>query len=226
MGDNVGDIAGMGADLFGSFAEATCAALVVSSVSDLGLTHNWVAMNFPLFVTASGIIVCLLTTLIATDLKPAKTIPEIEPTLKVQLIVSTLAMTPVVLAIALLTLPATFNVPFPGEKTLEVHNYYMFFCVAVGLWGGLIIGVTTEYFTSNAYKPVQDVADAARTGAATLVIFGLALGYLSTIIPCFIIAIAAFTGTLVLSLFGSLSSHSFVTHRSLFEGLLSQRPVP
>jgi inorganic pyrophosphatase len=106
-------------------------------------------MNFPLFVTACGILVCLLTTLIATDLKPAKTIPEIEPTLKVQLIVSTLAMTPVVLALALFTLPATFHVPFPGDATLEVHNYYMFFCVAVGLWGGLIIGVTTEYFTSH-----------------------------------------------------------------------------
>jgi Na+/H+-translocating membrane pyrophosphatase len=55
----------------------------------------------------------------------------------------------------------------------------MFFCVAAGLWGGLIIGLVTEYYTSNRFTPVQDVADACRTGPATDIIFGLALGYKS-----------------------------------------------
>lgn len=95
VGDNVGDIAGMGADLFGSFAESTCAALVVAGVSELGANHNWPAMMFPLMVSATGIIVCMLTTLIATDLKPARHISEIEHTLKMQLIISTVLMTPV-----------------------------------------------------------------------------------------------------------------------------------
>lgn len=95
VGDNVGDIAGMGADLFGSFAESTCAALIVASVSELGITHNWPAMMFPLMISATGIIVCILTTLIATDLKPARHISEIEHTLKMQLIISTIIMTPV-----------------------------------------------------------------------------------------------------------------------------------
>ena len=70
----------------------------------------------------------------------------------------------------------------------------MFFCVSAGLWGGLIIGVTTEYYTSNTYKPVKDVADACRTGAATNIIFGLALGYLSVIIPVFVITICIYVG--------------------------------
>ena len=95
MGDNVGDVAGMGADLFGSFAESTCAALVVSAVSELGASHNWSAMTFPLMISAFGIVVCLLTTLIATDLKPAKQISEIQSTLKNQLVISTVIMTPV-----------------------------------------------------------------------------------------------------------------------------------
>lgn len=95
VGDNVGDIAGMGADLFGSFAESTCAALVVAGVSELGANHNWPAMMFPLMISATGIIVCILTTLIATDLKPARHISEIEHTLKMQLIISTVLMTPV-----------------------------------------------------------------------------------------------------------------------------------
>ena len=52
MGDNVGDIAGMGADLFGSFAESTCAALVVAAVSSLGVDHNLTGMYFPLLISS------------------------------------------------------------------------------------------------------------------------------------------------------------------------------
>lgn len=50
VGDNVGDIAGMGADLFGSFAESTCAALIVSSVSSMGTSHDFVGLSFPLLI--------------------------------------------------------------------------------------------------------------------------------------------------------------------------------
>ena len=196
VGDNVGDIAGMGADLFGSFAESTCAALVVASVSELGSSHNWAAMMFPLCVTAIGIIVCLLTTLLATDISPARSIPTIEPTLKTQLIVSTLLMTPAVFVLSFIVLPNNFTMPYPGDLTLHVKWYYMFFCVSAGLWGGMIIGIVTEYYTSNTYRPVRDVADSCRTGAATNIIFGLALGYLSCIIPVFVITICIYVGAL------------------------------
>jgi inorganic pyrophosphatase len=202
VGDNVGDIAGMGADLFGSFAESTCAALVVSSVSALGAQHSWVSMCYPLLITGSGILVCILTTLIATDLKPARVVSEIESTLKVQLIVSTLIMTPVTYIISICALPAEFTGIFSEEPDRVVKNWHMFFCVAAGLWGGLVIGLATEYFTSNRFTPVQDVADACRTGAATDIIFGLALGYKSTIIPCFIIAMAIFVGFTLAHMYG------------------------
>ncbi len=95
VGDNVGDIAGMGADLFGSFAEATCAALVISSVSSLGQEHFYSSMSYPLLISGAGIVICLLTTFIATDLRPARMVSEIENTLKYQLIISTLLATPV-----------------------------------------------------------------------------------------------------------------------------------
>ncbi|KAI5403227.1 hypothetical protein KIW84_050704 [Lathyrus oleraceus] len=62
-----------------------------------------------------------------------------------------------------------------GEQ--KVVKNWQLVCVSVGLWAGLIIGFVTEYYTSNAYSPVQDVADSCRTGVATNVIFGLALGY-------------------------------------------------
>lgn len=95
VGDNVGDIAGMGADLFGSFAESTCAALVISSVSTLGEDHLYVAMSYPLMISAAGILVCFVTTFVATDLRPARVVSEIENTLKFQLIISTTLATPV-----------------------------------------------------------------------------------------------------------------------------------
>eukprot|EP00890_Picochlorum_soloecismus_P004594 jgi/Picsp_1/5135/NSC_02498-R1_vacuolar h+-translocating inorganic pyrophosphatase len=194
VGDNVGDIAGMGADLFGSFAEATCAALVVSSVSALGANHSWVGMCFPLLITSSGIIVCIGVTLIATDFHPARAIAEIESTLKNQLVLSTAIMTPVAYLLSLGALPSEFTGLFADDPTKVVKNWHIFLCVASGIWGGLIIGLVTEYYTSNRYTPVQDVADSCRTGAATDIIFGLALGYKSTIVPCMIIAVCIFIG--------------------------------
>ncbi|KAK9812230.1 hypothetical protein WJX73_005782 [Symbiochloris irregularis] len=200
VGDNVGDIAGMGADLFGSFAESTCAALVISSVSTLGADS--VAMSYPLMVSAVGILVCLLTTFVATDLRPARLVTEIESTLKMQLILSTTIATPAVFLISYYGLPSEFKGIFNNDPEKIVKNWYMFICVAVGLWGGLIIGVVTERYTSNAYPPVQEVADACRTGAATNIIFGLALGYQSAIIPALVIATAIFVSFSLASMFG------------------------
>ena len=202
VGDNVGDIAGMGADLFGSFAESTCAALVLSSVSSLGADHIGAAMSFPLLISATGIMVCLATTFLATDLRPARVVSEIESTLKQQLVVSTALATPAVGALALVALPSEFTGIFAADPARAVKNWHLFICVATGLWGGLAIGISTEYYTSNRYAPVQDVADACRTGAATDIIFGLALGYQSTIIPCFCIALAIYVSFSLASMYG------------------------
>ncbi|GKD98955.1 pyrophosphate-energized vacuolar membrane proton pump-like protein [Tanacetum coccineum] len=68
------DIAGIGSDLFGSYAEASCAALVVASISSFGNTHDFTAMMYPLIVSSVGILVCLITTLFATDFFEVKTL--------------------------------------------------------------------------------------------------------------------------------------------------------
>ena len=65
VGDNVGDIAGMGSDLFGSFAEATCACLVISTTSKELVGGN--ALYFPLLISAAGIIICLFTSFISSN---------------------------------------------------------------------------------------------------------------------------------------------------------------
>ncbi|KAG0482546.1 hypothetical protein HPP92_010630 [Vanilla planifolia] len=197
VGDNVGDIAGMGSDLFGSYAESSCAALVVASISSFGVNHNFTGMCYPLLISSIGIIVCLLTTLFATDFFEIKAVKEIEPALKRQLIISTVLMTIGIALVSWLALPPSFTIFSFGEQKEE-----LFFCVAIGLWAGLVIGFVTEYFTSNAYSPVQDVADSCRTGAATNVIFGLALGYKSVIIPIFAIAISIYVSFSLAAMYG------------------------
>ncbi|CAM0909254.1 unnamed protein product [Alopecurus aequalis] len=201
VGDNVGDIAGMGSDLFGSYAESSCAALVVASISSFGINHQFTPMMYPLLISSVGIIACLLTTLFATDFFEVKAVDQIEPALKKQLVISTAVMTIGIALVSWLGLPYTFTIfNFGAQKT--VHSWQLFLCVAVGLWAGLVIGFITEYYTSNAYSPVQDVADSCRTGAATNVIFGLALGYKSVIIPIFAIAFSIFLSFSLAAMYG------------------------
>ncbi|KAG5618723.1 hypothetical protein H5410_018547 [Solanum commersonii] len=201
VGDNVGDIAGMGSDLFGSYAESSCAALVVASISSFGIEHDFTSMCYPLLISSMGILVCLITTLFATDFFEIKAVKEIEPALKNQLIISTVLMTIGIAIVTWTCLPSSFTIFNFGTQKV-VKNWELFLCVAVGLWAGLIIGFVTEYYTSNAYSPVQDVADSCRTGAATNVIFGLALGYKSVIIPIFAIAIAIFVSFSFAAMYG------------------------
>ncbi|KAJ0865014.1 putative inorganic diphosphatase [Helianthus annuus] len=201
VGDNVGDIAGMGSDLFGSYAESSCAALVVASISSFGNTHDFTSMMYPLTVSSVGIIVCLITTLFATDFFEVKTVKQIEPSLKNQLIISTVLMTIGIAIVSWIALPSSFTIFNFGTQKV-VKNWQLFLCVCVGLWAGLVIGFVTEYYTSNAYSPVQDVADSCRTGAATNVIFGLALGYKSVIIPIFAIAISIFVSFTFAAMYG------------------------
>jgi len=186
VGDNVGDIAGMGADLFGSFAESSCAAMVISSQSP-ELYHSFPSMSFPLVLTGSGIIVCLLTTFVATHMIRVHSQKEVEPSLKRQLLVSTVLMTAVVFPLCWYFFPSTFTVG-NADRLKNVKNYYIYFCIISGLWSGLIIGYTTEYYTSHSYTPVREVAESCGTGAATNIIYGLALGYKSVIVPVFCLA--------------------------------------
>ena len=191
VGDNVGDIAGMGADLFGSFAESSCAAMVISSQSP-DLYRYWPSMTFPLVLTATGIFVCLATSFVATHLIRVKSERDVEPSLKRQLLVSTVLMTPVVIALAFAFFPSEFQLSTVSPNDGMIKNWYIAVCVLTGLYSGLTIGYVTEYYTSHSYTPVREVAGACSTGAATNIIYGLALGYKSVIIPVFCLALTIF----------------------------------
>lgn len=123
VGDNVGDIAGMGSDLFGSYAESSCAALFVASISSFGISHDFTAMSFPLIISSMGIVVCLITTLFATDFFEIKNVSEIEPALKRQLLISTILMTVGIAMVSFFTLPSEFTL-FSFGSTKTVKNWY------------------------------------------------------------------------------------------------------
>ena len=201
VGDNVGDVAGMGADLFGSFAESTCAALVIAAQTPSLRDAGWGAVCFPLAVSSIGIIVCLLTSFVATHLYPVTTESRIEIALRLQLIVTTVAMIPATLLVAKSYLPSTFFIDGVAVSH-QVTSSDAAICVIVGAVGGLIIGLTTEYYTSKEYNPVKELANSCKTGAATNIIYGLALGYKSVIAPVFILATIIYISFELLDLYG------------------------
>ena len=216
VGDNVGDVAGMGADLFGSFAESTCAALVIGSSigANGGPEGNWDALMFPLIVSSVGIFVCLICSFIATDIRTVKTETQIEQALKVQLISTTLLMVPAVFFAADFYLPQTFVLKATvGTDIFVLHPWQAALCVVMGAFGGLIIGLITEYYTSHSYKPVREVANACKTGAATNMIYGIALGYKSAIIPVIILALVIYGSFTLCDMYGvSLAAIGFLSN--------------
>eukprot|EP00466_Bigelowiella_natans_P000779 jgi/Bigna1/57782/fgenesh1_pm.29_\ len=198
VGDNVGDIAGMGADLFGSLAESSCAAMVIASQSEV-LQKEWAYMAFPMILMSAGIIVCFLTTFLATHINPVKDMQGVEPVLMAQLIMSTILMTPAAYVVCYFFLPPVFDVP--GKE--GITYWAVFICVASGLWAGLAIGKLTEYYTSNAYQPVKDVAmSCAQGGAAPNIIYGLALGYKSCVYSVILLALNIFISYALAHMFG------------------------
>ncbi|KAG6751511.1 hypothetical protein POTOM_043700 [Populus tomentosa] len=110
------DIAGMGSDLFGSYAEASCAALFVASISSIGISHDYTAMSYPLIISSVGIVVCLITTLFATDLSEIRDVSQIEPSLKRQLVVSTILMTVGIAMVSFFALPSEFTLFIFGNR--------------------------------------------------------------------------------------------------------------
>ncbi|EER14611.1 H+-translocating inorganic pyrophosphatase TVP1, putative [Perkinsus marinus ATCC 50983] len=201
VGDNVGDIAGMGADLFGSFAESTCAAMVICSAApDALVSGEWSTMLFPLMVSSVGILVGLVTMLTVNIFYKVKEIPDIEKALKGVLVISTLLQTPTVIALSWWALPAGY---FAIDEAHPACSWIKCaVCILLGLWSGLCIGYTTEYYTSQTYKPVREIAESEGISAATGIIYGLAAGYVSCIVPVICLAITICVAHSVAGMFG------------------------
>merc|ERR1712039_693056 len=115
------------------------------------------------------------------------------------LVISTVLMTPVVIFLSKWCLPETFSM---GAGYEHVKWWYCAVSIMLGLWSGLIIGFITEYYTSHSYVPVREIAETQKQSAATGIIYGLALGYLSCIVPVICLGVTILVAHTLCGMFG------------------------
>ena len=178
VGDNVGDVAGMGADLYESYcgsilstAALGATAFATSQIEGMQLK----AVIAPMLIAAVGVFLSIFGIYLVRT-KEGATMKNLLRSLSLGTNVS-----------ALLIAAATFPILY----LLGLENWLgLSFSVVTGLAAGVIIGQATEYYTSHSYKPTQKISEAGLTGSATVIIKGIGTGMISTCIPVVTIGVA------------------------------------
>ena len=173
VGDNVGDVAGMGADLYESYVGSILATFALSAAANYG----WSGMLLPVALAVCGIICSLIGSFL---------IKTKEDATQMSLLKSLRTGTYTAAALsAVLALPLSYLILGP-----EQHCWGVYIAILCGLIGGCAIGYFTEYYTSDNYKPTQQLAAASETGSATIIIGGISLGLKSTMASILIVSVA------------------------------------
>ncbi len=181
VGDNVGDVAGMGSDIFESYCGAMIACLAIAStmtMSDLGAQSSLMAL--PLGLASVGLI-CSVLGIIVVKMMSGKS-PEV-------------ALRAGTIGAAVLFVIAAYV--FIQMENISINIWY---AVLAGAVGGIIIGLITEYYTSSS--PVTKIAKSGQTGPATVMITGLAVGMESVVLPILTICAIIFVSTTYAGLYG------------------------
>ena len=180
VGDNVGDVAGMGADLYESYAGSilATAALGAAAFGAGAYEMQLKAVFAPMIIAAAGVLLSLIGIFMVRT-KEGAGMKELLG-----------ALSRGTNTAAVLIAVATFAI-FAWLFGTETNQWWQVsLSVVVGLLAGVIIGKSTEYYTSQSYKPTQKVAESSKTGPATVIISGLGLGMLSTAIPVVTVGVA------------------------------------
>ena len=177
VGDNVGDVAGMGADLYESYCGSILATAALGAAAYIGTgdtVMQFKAVIAPMLIAAVGILLSIIG-IFAVRTKENAGMRELLRSLSTGTNLS-----------AGLIVIATFVILW----LLQLENWLYISCaVVIGLVVGVIIGQSTEFYTSQSYKPTRKLAESGKTGPATVIISGIGLGMVSTTIP--VIAVVA-----------------------------------
>ena len=163
VGDNVGDVAGMGADLYESYVGSIVATMVLAVAGGFGVK----GVMIPLVMASVGVLASIIGMLFVKTKEKADQ-GELLLALRRGIFVS-----------AILIAGCSFFI----IKHLLPNNIGVYWAVISGLLAGLVIGLSTEFFTSDRYAPTRSIAQASLTGGAPVIISGLSVGMLSTAIP-------------------------------------------
>ena len=183
VGDNVGDVAGMGADLYESYVGSILATFSLGAIAGYG----WAGMILPMMLAVCGIVCSIIGSFFVKTKEDAT-----------QKSLLTSLRTGTYLAAALSAVAAA------PLTYLMLGNWGVYIAILCGLVGGCAIGYFTEYYTSDTYKPTQQLADASETGSATIIIGGISLGLKSTMASILIVAAAV-----IVSFYAAGGSQSF-----------------
>jgi len=171
VGDNVGDVAGMGADLYESYCGSILATSALGAAAFIGsgdIDMQFKAVIAPMLIAAVGIVLSIIGIFSVRTKENAK----MKDLLKALSLGTNLS--------SILIIAATFLILW----ALQLENWIYISCaVVIGLLVGVIIGRSTEYYTSQSYKPTQKLSESGKTGPATVIISGIGLGMVSTTIP-------------------------------------------
>lgn len=177
VGDNVGDVAGMGADLYESYCGSILATAALGAAAYIGTNNTemqFKAVIAPMLIAAIGIILSIIG-IFAVRTRENATMKELLKALSTGTNLS-----------SFLIVIGTFFILW----LLGLDNWFQIsLAVIVGLLVGIIIGQSTEYYTSQSYKPTRKLSESGKTGPATVIISGIGLGMISTTIP--VIAVVA-----------------------------------
>jgi len=181
VGDNVGDVAGMGADLYESYAGSILStmALGAAAFATLGAEMQMRSILAPMMIAAVGVLLSVIGIFMVRTKEDASMTELLK------------ALSRGTNTAACLIAVATFCIMYVLFKdSTDIIWWQVSLSVVVGLLAGVIIGKSTEYYTSQSYKPTQKVAEASQTGPATVIISGIGLGMISTVIPVLTIGVA------------------------------------
>ena len=171
VGDNVGDVAGMGADLYESYVGSIVATSALGVAAGLGVA----GVTVPMVMAAVGVVSSIIGTFFVRSKEEAS-----------QKILLAALRKGVFVSSLLVAIISYFLIKY----TLGAQHLGVYWSVLSGLVAGVLIGLSTEYYTSSHFSPTRSIADASLTGPATVIIGGIAVGMMSTVIPVIVVGIA------------------------------------